>query len=323
MISLSVGVGNSSAAARDAFLAMLYVKDGLLRDTLINVHQHPDPNNTVALLRHSETSGETDTHPYIYVGVAVILANGHVMAYVQPKFRNKGWARKLVAAARATSLIPATKHFARPGVDFAGTSNFWAALGIDCRQMDEPMKLRQSENDQLYNENRCLLYRAADKVPLQAYEEIYLARLFNTDYTEKQNGLQGQLHSIIREDYNPADFVLFHLHQSLMITADKSMQARQHYDSFATVETKLDEDRDGVVDVAHIQLFVHPDKRRQGYGQEMIDLIRKRLPNYALKGHYTPSSRSLYERNGVINLNWKPDDHTPHQSGTPEDRNRQ
>ena len=320
-MSLSVGVGNSAAAARDAFMAMLYVKDGLLRDTLVNVHRYPDPQNTVALLRHSGLAERGDKHPY--VGVAVILANGHVMAYVHPDYRYKGWGAKLVHAARATTLVAADKHFARPGVDFAGTSNFWARLGIDCRQMDEPMKLRQSENDQLYKENRCLLYRAADKVPMQAYEEIYLARLFNTDYSEKQNGLQGQLHSIINEEYNPVDFVLFHIHQSAVVMPGQDIQLRQNYDSFATVETKLDEDQDGVVDVAHIQLFVAPERRRQGYGQEIIDLIRKRLPNYTLKGHYTPSSRSLYERNGIINLNWKPNDDTSHSSGTSEDGHRQ
>ena len=308
-MSLSISVGNSNAAARDAFMANLYAKDGLLRDTLVNIRDYPDSQHTVALLRNNDAFDRGD--PYPYVGVAVILASGHAMAYVQPKFRQGGWGSKLIATARACSQVPADRLFARPGDDLRASSDFWAKSKIECRDLEEPFAMRQSEADHWYRHGQCLIFRPVEQLTLQVFEALYLERLYTDDYSDKHNGLRGHLHALISEDHSPVDYIGFHLQGKAIVTQNSGLQIRQIYNSLCIVETQLETIDGARVNTASIQLFVKPELRRQGLGQEILDMIRRRLPNHRLKGHYTPSSENLYRRNGVEDLNWKPNDHTP------------
>ena len=285
----SITVGPAVQAARQALKAGLYQVGGLLKETLRLIVRDNDPQCTVALLHQHPIIGRRkgDVRD-VAVGVVVILTTGHTMAYLQPAHRRRGWGRRLVEAAIAASMVERERLFSRPGDDFLATAAFWKQVGVVCREFDNPLSLTRDERAAFVERRRTLVCRPVEKLPSMLFERLYLDGLYADEYGDEHNGLRGQLHALIGGEWVPISHLLFHF---------KVHAGIQDYISLATIEPAAADERQ-----LTLQLFVRPDNRRQGLGQELIDRVRGEFPHHALLGYHTDTSRRLFERNGITDL---------------------
>lgn len=283
-----ITVGPARKAAQVALRARLYEQAGLLKDTLQLIATIDDPQSTVALLHRHPYFAESGVSS-VPLGVAVILTTGHCMVYVHPSARQQGWGCKLMQAALGATLVERSRIFARPGNDIRKSADFWRRLEIPCRELDHPLQLSRKEREQLSASARVLMIRRLDEIPLMVLERLYLDGVFSNEYSDEHDSLRGHLYCLIGGEPSPMTHAGFHL---------RITKGVQEFISLAMIDHQPPS--------AKIHLYVKPAYRRRGLGHELLSAIRLRFPDTILRGHYTETATTLYQRHGIENLNKTP-----------------
>lgn len=279
MTPLYVSCGTPHVMAARALTAGLYVGHGILKPYLKEVIGRRR-KATIALL-------QADSDPTTYFGICLIDETKMVQIFVHEAVRGKGWGRRLFQAALAVSGEKLDDLYSGLGDDIPGTSAFWKRLGVECRDDCTGVDLSLEEAVVLAEDKVVLLDRTPDKVTDDNYRALYTRELFDCNHSEESDSIRGLLTTMFREDYVAFDRVLFHL------TTDSEM-----FISLALVRHR----QDSTTRYIELQMFVAPSDRNYGLGQEFLEAVHARYPDTAVIGHYTPSSKGLFERNDVIDI---------------------
>ncbi|QVD49299.1 hypothetical protein LUCX_229 [Xanthomonas phage vB_XciM_LucasX] len=275
-MSLYVCAGTAHDLARRALAARLYVPTGALVHCLEEIADEYRLGCTVGLL----TDG---THDF---GVGLVNNDGQVSVYVASDARGKGWGEKLVQLVKIAHPDQSLEWFALPSDNATAGARFWKRCGIPLRSHGLAPPMTAAERKRFTKDRRVLIDRQSDNVTMDVYETLYIEQLYGDDYSELHDGIRGKLHYIFEENIAPFDHLLFHYAQG--------------YESCAM----LTERGDGRVE---LQLYVRPEYRRKGLGQQIIDRAKELYPEQPLYGYHTETSTHLLTRNEILDLKRTPE----------------
>ena len=278
-MSLFLNSGTPDAQALRALTSRLYVRGGGLKPVLERIARG-EVTGTVVLL--------TDDSQMHY-GVCVVAHNGDTMVYVVPELRGRGWGSKLVTMARSLTNIERKSLRVYPGDDLVRSIKFWKRNGFDCQDFGVCVPMTFDEAMQLTEGKHLLYVRSFDEVEATVIESLYINQVYSSEYSDQHESIQGQLASFIDEELQSFDYVMAHLSGTFVSCA--TLRSRPHH-AF----------QEGTKNIVELQMFVQEPHRRKGFGQQFIDKARVLYPDRALFGYFTDSSRSLFERNGILDL---------------------
>lgn len=276
---MRIGAGTPAHLAQRGLDAKLYTRCGELRGALIATTRDPE-GCVVSVLEDEQRSLQ---------GICLITSEGCIQVFVREEHRGKGWGRKLVQMACIISPRHRSELHAGPGDHFAQSVAFWRQQGIKVVDPESDFTLPPDLRRKIEQGNTIFVHVAADRIRRSTVAALYLGGTFERDVPEYYNSIQTHLEDL--EAFHcsttfdpsklPCHYILFHV-------------GEQFYSTAIAIERP---------DLSiEIQLFVDPKKRRQGYGQMIIDTIKEVYPGRTLWGYHTTTSRKLMLFNGIKNL---------------------
>lgn len=274
-----VSAGTPAHLAQQALDAKLYKKDGQLRQALLRTTRTPE-GCVVSVLTDEQR---------VLQGVCLIDQEGWVNVFVNAEHRGQRWGEKLVDMARFVCPKHRSELWAQPGNWFSASVRFWRKCGIQVMDFFDSVCMTSKETKAYKRDGYVLIHKTPERIHWDTLTSLYLAELYEPDSSDEGDGIRGHLSALIDYFAQPlidvnagplCDYILFHIKE-------------EFYSSGIVIERPNQ--------VIELQLYVKPEYRRQGFGQQIIDTVKQTYPDREIWGYYTDSSRALLLRNGIKN----------------------